>query len=127
MKTTLATLAQQYLDIATLESQQRDARDFHSIGVESLREALMATYYAGYAAGLRASHGNVADGLPTEVHTVRQGRWLHEGPSEAKDGEDAQTLVTLPIPETALLANRWREREACTTLIPTAIQQRRIG
>lgn len=126
MKEIIATIAQQHLCIDELEMQYDDKRDFHWVIVAGVSDALTAAYYAGYAASLRASKGSGGDTLATEVHTVREGRWLHEGLSEAEDGQGAQTVVTLPIPETALLANRWREREACTSLIPTAIQQRRI-
>lgn len=40
-------IAQQYLDIETLEEQSRDALDFHECVVWGIKDALKAAYDAG--------------------------------------------------------------------------------
>ena len=127
-KKTLTTIAQQHLDVATLETRGNDSLDFHSVSAWGVNSALTAAYLAGYAAALRAANGNHTDALTTERHTMLGGIWLGEGDaSEWSLDQRAETVVTLPIPEIELLAYHWTERKACDLLIPTAIQQRRIA
>ena len=123
------TIAQQHLDVDTLEEQGSDSLDFPSVGVWGIKAALTAAYLAGYAASARAANGSGTpdDELPTEQHTMVGNTWLGEGgTSEFPSTPGAQTLFTAPIPERALLGNRWEADRARTELIPTAILQRRI-
>lgn len=125
---TLTTIAQQHLNVPTLDMQFNDDLDFHTRSVGALHSALTAAYLAGYAAAMRAAAGSAADALPTERHTMLGGVWLGEG--EATDWSidpRAETVITAPIPEVALTANRRLEQRACDLLIPTAIRQRRIA
>ena len=46
----LERIAQQHLSIQTLATRNRDALDFHDVGVASLKAALVAAYQAGVAA-----------------------------------------------------------------------------
>jgi hypothetical protein len=46
----LERIAQQHLSIETLATRNRDALDFHDVGVASLKAALKAAYQAGVAA-----------------------------------------------------------------------------
>jgi hypothetical protein len=46
----LDRIAQQHLSIETLATRNRDALDFHDVGVASLKAALKAAYQAGVAA-----------------------------------------------------------------------------
>jgi hypothetical protein len=121
MKFALDSIANLYLNIVTLESRGNRNQDFHELSIESLREVLSAAYYAGYSAAVRAQRGAESEVLPTEVHTVLAERWLHTGAAEPADGPDAETFVTAPIPEIALLRNPWREDEAADLLIPLAL------
>ncbi|WP_157476476.1 hypothetical protein [Lysobacter sp. Root690] len=125
---TLTTIAQQYLDVSTLDAKDSDSAGLHSVSTSSLDSALTAAYLAGYAAAIRAAGGYQADALPTERRTMVGNTWLREG--DATDWSDdprAEAIVTLPIPEVALTAYRWLEHKACEVLIPTAIRQRRIA
>lgn len=125
---TLITIAQQHLDVSTLDASHSDSVGFHSVSTSSIDSALTAAYLAGYAAAMRAASGSEADALPTQRHTMVGNTWLGEG--DATDWSDdprAETIVTLPIPEVALTAYRWLEQKACEVLIPTAIRQRRIA
>ncbi|WP_148650610.1 DUF6900 domain-containing protein [Lysobacter capsici] len=125
---TLTTIAQQHLDVSTLDANDSDSVGFHSVSTSSLDSALTAAYLAGYAAAMRAAGGSQADALPTERHVMVGSTWLGEG--DAADWSDdprAETIVTAPIPEVALTAYRWLEQKACDVLIPTAIRQRRIS
>lgn len=126
MQSTIDTIAKLYVRVETLKPRNRDSLDFHSIFVGELNDALTAAYLAGYASAARAAAGNREDSLPTEVHAIRGKIWLHEGPAEPEDGKHAETVITVPVPEVALLRNRWREETACNTLIPQAILHRRI-
>lgn len=125
---TLTTIAQQHLDVSTLDANRSDAVGFYSVSTSSIDSALTAAYLAGYAAAMRAAGGSQADTLPTERHVMVGSTWLGEG--DAADWSDdprAETIVTAPIPEVALTAYRWLEQRACDVLIPTAIRQRRIS
>ena len=51
LDTLLTQIAQQHLDIETLESRRMDALDFHEVAVWSVRDALQAAYIAGMAEG----------------------------------------------------------------------------
>ncbi|UJB19266.1 MULTISPECIES: DUF6900 domain-containing protein [Lysobacter] len=122
------TIAQQHLGVDTLKAQGSDSLDFHSVGVWGIQAALTAAYLAGYAAAMRATDGSAADVLPTERHTMLGSVWLGEGEAaEWSSDPRAETVVTAPIPEVALTANRWAEAKACDVLIPTAIRQRRLA
>ena len=46
----LTQIAQEHLDIATLEQRGRDALDFHEVSVWSLKDALMCAFEAGKSA-----------------------------------------------------------------------------
>ncbi|MGO1003273.1 DUF6900 domain-containing protein [Lysobacter sp. CA196] len=123
------TIAQQHLGVDTLEAQGLDSLDFHSLGGWGIKAALTAAYLAGYAASARAviGSGTRVDKLPTERHTMVGNTWLGEGgTSELPSVFGARTVITTPIPEKALLQNRWEADRASTELIPTAILQRRI-
>ncbi len=50
LDTLLELIAQQHLSIETLATRNRDALDFHDVGVASLKAALKAAYQAGVAA-----------------------------------------------------------------------------
>ena len=50
LDTLLERIAQQHLSIETLATRNRDALDFHDVGVASLKAALKAAYQAGVAA-----------------------------------------------------------------------------
>lgn len=127
-KKTLTTIAQQHLDVTTLETRGNDSLDFHSVSVWVIDAALTAAYLAGYAAAVRAANGSHADALTSERHTMLGSIWLGEGEAaEWSLDQRAETVVTLPIPEIELLAYHWTERKACDVLIPTAIRQRRIA
>ncbi|MCB1280696.1 MAG: hypothetical protein KDB18_04170 [Salinibacterium sp.] len=43
----LEQIAREHLGIDTLETRNRDALDFHEVGVAGLRDALAAAYEAG--------------------------------------------------------------------------------
>jgi hypothetical protein len=51
LEQTLLQIAQQHLDIETLETRRMDALDFHEVAVWAVREALQAAYIAGLAEG----------------------------------------------------------------------------
>ena len=127
MKDTLDTIANVYLNIVTLEARGHRDQDFHELSVEALREVLSAAYYAGYSAAVRVQRGAESEALPCETHTAFNGEtWLHTGEARAEDGADAETVVTAPLPEIALLRNPWREDEARDLLLPLALIQRRL-
>ncbi len=125
---TLTTIAQQHLDLPTIDMQGNDILDFHRVCASSVDSALTAAYLAGYAAAVRAAGGNQADALPTERHTMLGNTWLGEGDAADWSSDPrAETVITAPIPEVALTAHRWEEARACDLLIPTAIRQRRLA
>lgn len=47
----LASIAKEMLFIETLEKQNMDSLDFHEVGVDCLKDALLAAYQAGVASG----------------------------------------------------------------------------
>ncbi|PZP83394.1 MAG: hypothetical protein DI582_11055 [Azospirillum brasilense] len=49
--TLLATIAKQHLHIETLEIRNSDSLDFHDVAVWGVKDALLAAYEAGKAAG----------------------------------------------------------------------------
>jgi len=51
----LAQIAQENLLIDTLETRNSDSLDFHDVSVWCVKEALMAAYQAGLAAGQSAT------------------------------------------------------------------------
>lgn len=125
---TLITIAQQHLDVSSLDMQDQDDLDFHAVCASSIDAALTAAYLAGYAAALRAAGGSTVDALPTERHTMLGSKWLGKGEAVNWSSDPrAETVVTAPIPEVALTARRWEKARARDLLIPTAIWQRRIA
>jgi hypothetical protein len=52
----LAEIAQKYLDIDTLETQNSDSLDFHDLSVANLKEALEEAYLAGKRAGVHSCY-----------------------------------------------------------------------
>ena len=51
----LARIAQEHLFIDTLETRNSDSMDFHDVSVWGVKEALIAAYQAGLAAGQKAA------------------------------------------------------------------------
>jgi hypothetical protein len=51
----LTQIAQEHLFIDTLETQNSDSLDFHDVSVWGVKEALIAAYQAGLAAGQKAA------------------------------------------------------------------------
>lgn len=51
----LTRIAQEHLFIDTLETQNSDSLDFHDVSVWGVKEALIAAYQAGLAAGQKAA------------------------------------------------------------------------
>lgn len=49
----LTQIAQQHLDVETLETRRSDRLDFHDLAVWSLKAALVAAYQAGVEQGRR--------------------------------------------------------------------------
>ncbi len=49
----LSQIAQQYLDVETLETRHSDRLDFHDLAVWSIKAALAAAYQAGVEQGRR--------------------------------------------------------------------------
>jgi len=47
----LTQIANEHLDIPTLETRRSDSLDFHDVAVWQVREALQAAYMAGVAEG----------------------------------------------------------------------------
>ena len=123
---TLSEIAQQHLNIPTLETRGLDSLDFHSVSAESARLALNAAYLAGYAAAMRTAAGRGTP-LPTEAHTMLGNDWVGQGcADEFSDDPNAITVMTLSVPEVLLVENQWTAKRAIDVLIPTAIRQRRI-
>jgi Family of unknown function (DUF6900) len=50
----LEAIARRHLHVATLETRNSDALDFHDLSVWQLRRALEAAYNAGFEAGEKA-------------------------------------------------------------------------
>ena len=51
----LTRIAQEHLFIDTLETRKSDSLDFHDVSVWGVKEALIAAYQAGLAAGQKAA------------------------------------------------------------------------
>ena len=51
----LTRIAQEHLFINTLETRKSDSLDFHDVSVWGVKEALIAAYQAGLAAGQKAA------------------------------------------------------------------------
>ena len=51
----LTQIAQEHLFIETLETRKSDSLDFHDVSVWGVKEALIAAYQAGLAAGQKAA------------------------------------------------------------------------
>ncbi len=51
----LAQIAQQHLDVETLETRRSDRLDFHDLAVWSIKAALEAAYQAGVEQGRQAA------------------------------------------------------------------------
>ena len=51
----LTRIAQEHLFIDTLETRNSDSLDFHDVSVWGVKEALIAAYQAGLAAGQKAA------------------------------------------------------------------------
>ena len=47
---TLTDIAEEYLNVETLEERKMDSLDFYEVGVWNIKEALEAAYEAGLAA-----------------------------------------------------------------------------
>lgn len=56
MEQDLAEIAQEHLDLDTLETQNSDSLDFHSLAVWQIKEALEAAYQAGARSARRESY-----------------------------------------------------------------------
>lgn len=56
----LAQIAQQHLDVETLETRRSDRLDFHDLAVWSLKAALEAAYQAGVEQGRQAAKSDKA-------------------------------------------------------------------
>lgn len=55
MDALLTRIAQEHLFIDTLETRKSDSLDFHDVSVWGVKEALIAAYQAGLAAGQKAA------------------------------------------------------------------------
>lgn len=51
----LTRIAQEHLFIDTLETRKSDSLDFHDVSVWGVKEAVIAAYQAGLAAGQKAA------------------------------------------------------------------------
>ena len=56
----LTQIAQQHLDVETLETRRSDRLDFHDLAVWSLKAALEAAYQAGVEQGRQAAKSDKA-------------------------------------------------------------------
>ena len=56
----LTQIAQQHLDIETLETRRSDRLDFHDLAVWSIKAALEAAYQAGVEQGRQAAKSDQA-------------------------------------------------------------------
>lgn len=56
----LTQIAQQHLDVETLETRRSDRLDFHDLAVWSIKAALEAAYQAGVEQGRQAAKSDQA-------------------------------------------------------------------
>ena len=56
----LIQIAQQHLDVETLETRRSDRLDFHDLAVWSIKAALAAAYQAGVEQGRQAAKSDQA-------------------------------------------------------------------
>ena len=70
----LTEIARKHLFIGTLEGRNSDSLDFHDVNVLCVKDALLAAYRAGAAAGRATAAANTDGGLPDpagiDVHAL---------------------------------------------------------
>jgi hypothetical protein len=56
MDDTVAEIAEKYLDISTLKTQNSDSLDFHQLAVWQIEEALVEAFLAGKREGINTGY-----------------------------------------------------------------------